>query len=450
MDNGIFGRGGGSNLTVKNSGAHKQEYNKGLRGGLKEYIYHLRLFSRNARLYLIGSFLIGINFHVFQLLLNLYLKEFGFVEGEIGLVLSSRAVGSALIAIPAALILSRVRLKPILVASSILFAVFTFFITSFQQLNLLIGFSLLSGMAFAFYRVAAAPFYMRNSSPVERTHLFSFSFGTMLLAGMAGSIGSGKLVTILGEWTGDLILGYQYTLYIGILIGLFSLIPFLMIKASDPSAEENRIELSRRQFRERWRFYGKLTLTNFTIGAGAGLIIPFLNLYFRDRFNLSPDLIGVYYFVVQFSMLFGSLSGPILARRFGLVRTVVITQMLSIPFMLILSYTYYLPLAFAAFVIRGGLMNLGVPIVTNLGMELAQKREQGLVNALLMLGWTSSWMVTSAVGGNLIEHYGYTVTMNITVATYLLSSGIFYLFFRNSETRNESDHTWSLVRENHA
>jgi len=266
----------------------------------------------------------------------------------------------------------------------------------------------------------------------------------MLLAGMAGSLGSGKLVTLLGDWTGDIILGYQYTLYIGILIGLLSLIPFLMIKASKPSAEENRIELSRRQFKQRWRFYGKLMLTNFMIGAGAGLIIPFLNLYFRDRFNLSPDLIGLYYFVVQFSMLFGSLSGPVLARRFGLVRTVVMTQLLSIPFMLILSYTYYLPLAFAAFVIRGGLMNLGVPIVTNLGMELAQKKEQGLVNALLMLGWTS------AVGGKLIEHYGYTVTMNITVGIYLLSSIVFYLFFRHAETRHESDHTWSIVRENHA
>ncbi len=450
MGRSFFREGGESGLTPRLRAPNSGLNSNSIRAGLKEYLYHVKLFSRNARLYLIGSFLIGINFHVFLLLLNLYLKEYGFVEGDIGLVLSSRAVGSSLIAIPAALILSRIRLKPILVASSIMFAVFSYFITSFQQLNLLIGFSLLSGMAFAFYRVAAAPFYMRNSTPKERTHLFSFSFGTMLLAGMAGSLGSGKLVTFLGDWTGDLILGYQYTLYIGIVVGLFSLIPFLMIKASDPSAEENRIELSRRQFKKRWRFYGKLSLTNFMIGAGAGLIIPFLNLYFRDRFNLSPDLIGLYYFVVQFSMLFGSLSGPVLARRFGLVRTVVITQLLSIPFMLILSYTYYLPLAFAAFVIRGGLMNLGVPIVTNLGMELAQKKEQGLVNALLMLGWTSSWMVTSAVGGNLIEHYGYTVTMNITVGIYLLSSAVFYLFFRHTETRNESDRTWSIVRENHA
>ena len=419
-----------------------------IRNLFADYLRNIKLFSRNARLYLLGSFLIGVNFHVFNLLLNLYLKEYGFVEGDIGMVISARAVGMTMIALPAAILLSRIRLKPILIGSSIMFAIFSFFITNAQQLIFLIGCSLLAGMSFSFYRVAAAPFYMRNSTPTERTHLFSISFGMMLLSGMAGSLGSGKLVTYLGELTGDIILGYQYTMYLGIFIGLFSLIPFMMIKASKPSAEENKIIFSREQFRKRGAFYFKVTFSNYLVGAGAGLIIPFLNLYFRDRFNLSPDLIGFYYFIVQFSMLIGSLSGPVLAKKFGLVRTVVITQLASIPFMLMLSYTYFLPLAFAAFVIRGGLMNLGAPIVTNLGMELSDKKEQGLVNALLMISWTSAWMVSAAIGGELIEKYGYTFTMNITVFLYVLSSITFYLFFRKVEDKTTDNPKWVINREN--
>ncbi len=414
---------------------------------IDDYHSHIKLFTKNARLYLIGSFFIGVNFHVFNLLLNLYLREYGFVEGDIGLVISSRAVGMSMIAIPAAMLLSRVRLKPILIASTLLFAFFSYYITTATQLYFLIGCSLLAGMSFSFYRVAAAPFYMRNSSPTERTHLFSVSFGMMLLSGMAGSIGSGKLVTVIQGITGDIILGYKYTLFVGILIGLIALIPFLMIKSSNPSAEENKITLSWDQFRRRGKFYFKVTFSNFLVGAGAGLIIPFLNLYFRDRFNLSPDMIGVYYFVVQFSMLIGSLSGPVLAKKFGLVRTVVITQLASIPFMLTLSYTYFLPLAFAAFVIRGGLMNLGVPIVTNLGMELSDKKEQGLVNALLMVAWTSAWMVSAAVGGELIERQGYTFTMNITVILYVISSITFYLFFKDTEKKSSGSPRWIISRE---
>jgi len=421
--------------------------NARLHRGIRDYLDHVKLFSRNARLYLFGSFLIGINFQVFLLLLNLYLKEIGFLESDIGLVASSRAVGMTVMAIPAGLLLSRIRLKPILIASCILFAIFSYCIVSFKTFLLLASFSVLSGMAFSFYRVAAGPFYMRNSTPVERTYLFSFSFGTNLLAGMVGAVSAGRLAAIIGERTGDLVLGYQYTLCAGIVVGLLAMIPFVMIKSSRPSVEERHISLSRARLRERGGFYLKIFATNFIIGSGAGLIIPFLNLYFRDRFDLAPDTIGLFYSVVHFSMLTGSLAGPVLVKRFGLVRTVVITQLMSIPFMAALSYAYFLPLAFVAFVMRGGLMNLGVPLVTNLGMELARKNEQGLVGALLMVAWTSSWMVSTAIGGSLIEHYGYTVTMNITIVIYIISSVVFFTLFRRTETHSQGQSGWVITRE---
>lgn len=92
-------------------------------------------------------------------------------------------------------------------------------------------------------------------------------------------------------------------------------------------------------------------------------------------------------------------------------------------------------------------MNLGVPLVTNLGMEMAEKEEHGLVGALLMVGWTSSWMVSTAVGGMLIEHYGYTFTMNLTIAVYMLSTLIFFRMFRRSEVKNVDGPGYKFVRE---
>ena len=310
---------------------------------------------------------------------------------------------------------------------------------------LLVTFSILGGMTFSIYRVAAGPFFMRQSSPVERTHLFSISFGIQMVSSMIGSVASGRLASYLGQLTGDIITGYQYTLYLGIAISLIALIPFGMIKPAAPSAQENRIIWSRESLRSRGGFYAKVFLSNFIVGLGAGLIIPFLNLYFRDRFHLSPDTIGFYYGLVSFSMLLGAVSGPVLAGRLGLVRTVVVTQLASLPFMLVLSYTYVLPLAAVAFIVRGGLMNLGGPIVTNLSMELARDEEQGMVNALLMVGWNSSWMVSTAVGGYMIEAYGYTVTMNITIILYVISALVFYLMFSRAEVPREEGRGWIIA-----
>ncbi len=418
-----------------------------VKSGIADYLASLRLFSPNARLYLVGSFLMGVNFHIFQLLLNLYLKELGFVEGDIGLVVSARAVGMTIAAIPAAYAMSRIKLKPLLIAGSILLTIFSFFITSFEMLGLLIGFSILCGISFSFFRVASGPFFMHNSTAVERTHLFSFNFGMMLLAGMFGSLFAGKLVVIIAGITGDLVTGYRSTLYLGIASSLLALIPFSKIKAANPATEENKFELNLSQIRKRGKFYLKITAANFMVGLGAGLIIPFLNLYFRDRFAQPPDNITFYYFLSHMVMLLGIMAGPVLAKQIGLVRTVVVTQLASIPFMLVLSFSDFLPLVIFAFIFRAGLMNIGVPLITNLGMELSQKSEQGIVNALLMVAWTGSWMVSAALGGLSIEHYGYTFTINITIAIYVFSSIMFYFLFKDVEIKKEDSKNWSIAGE---
>jgi predicted MFS family arabinose efflux permease len=314
----------------------------------------------------------------------------------------------------------------------------------------LVSFSVLAGSAYTFSRVAAGPFYMQNSTATERTHLFSFSFGVQLLAGMVGSLGAGRLVAVCASLAGSSILGYRYTLYGGIAVGLLSVVPFSMIASRDGSLKDNRIVFSRAVLKRRWPFYFKISFSNFLIGLGAGLIIPFLNLYFRNRFGMTPAEIGTFYFCTVLMMFVGTLLGPVLARRFGLIRTIVFSQLASIPFMLVLAYTYSLPLAFMAYVMRAGLMNMGVPIATNFGMEMSEDTERGMVNALLMVSWTAAWMVSAAVGGSLIERYGFTLTFNITIAMYVMSSLFYFWSFRNSERRPDGTGGWTVPEEESA
>jgi predicted MFS family arabinose efflux permease len=379
-----------------------------------------------------------------MLLLNLYLKELGYVEGAIGQVNSARSVGMTLMAIPAGIVMARIRIKPPLIAAVILFSIFSVGLSTFTEFGWIMAFGVLSGLVFAIFRVASGPFFMRNSTPRERTHLFSFSFAMWILAGMIGSVGSGQLVIWLGDLTGNTILGYRYTMYIGIAVSLLALIPYAKIRSARPTGEERQIDFSRERLKKRWPFYTKVFTVNYLIGTGAGISIPFLNLYFRDRFGLTADTIGFYYFWVMCSMFVGTLAGPILAQKYGLARTVVFMQLASMPFLLTLAHTYTLPLALGAFIIRGGLMNIGVPITTNLAMELADDREHGFVQALLMLSWTSSWMVSTFVGGYLIERFGFTVTLNLTVIMYLLSTLVFFIFFGRVERRNGDQTGWYI------
>lgn len=410
--------------------------NGSLARGVKDYWEHLRLFSRNVRLYLLASFLIGLTFSGYLLLLNLYLREQGMTESFIGSVLSAGAVGMAATSIPAAFIIRKIKLKPILLSMTVLYGISILLLTWLPVSDFLIVISFQGGVSLTFYRVAAAPFFMRNSTYKERTYIFSTSWGVMLLASVIGSVVFGKMVTMIGASTGSIISGYRWTFAVSVGLGLLAVIPFAMIRAKKPEEEEDAADFSLALLRRRLTLYLKLFSPYFVVGTGAGLIIPFLNIYFRDRFNQSPDEIGIFFMAVHLTMFIGIMAGPILVKKIGMVRTLVFTQLASIPFMLILAFTYSLPMAIIAFLVRGALMNLGNPIGRNFSMEMVTKTEQALVNALLMLGWTSSWMISTAFGGALIEKHGYTIPMLITVALYIMSSVLYYMFFRDSEVKD--------------
>jgi MFS family permease len=343
-------------------------------------------------------------------------------------------MGMTIVSIPGAVLLSRVRLKPVLIISTMLYVICGL-ITIYSDMKEFIWAAyFLAGVMMTFYRIASAPFFMRNSSPTERPYLFSLMFGISVMAGVIGSLIFGKLVGLLASHFGvDMIQAHRLALTAGISFSLAALIPFAIIETPNVIPKEDRLILKLDTLRPLWRIFGKLTAPYFIVGIGAGIIIPFLNLFFRDRFGQSPENIGYYYGLVNLTMFIGVMAGPILVRKFGMVRTIVFTELASIPFMLILAYSYNFPLVFAAFLIRGALMNMGQPIGTNFAMEMVPKSHHGLMNALLMFAWTSSWMVSTRIGGEIIERYGYTTSLVLAVILYVISAVTYYIFFRKSE-----------------
>jgi predicted MFS family arabinose efflux permease len=402
-----------------------------------DYWGHLKLFSRNARLFLIGIFFVGINWAVFWVLLNLYFKELGFTEDLIGEVLSATAWGMAIISVPAALIIPRVSIRKMLIYSVFFVGFFSVLQATMVDRTPLLLVSLVLGMARSMTWVTAAPFMMRNSTAKERTYLFSLNFGTYLVAGIVGSLGGGYLPELFSHLVASKAIAFRYSLYLSAFLGLLSLIPFLMITREKKTREEpqDKKGWNRGLLKERGLLLFRLCLPYFIVGMGAGFVIPFLNLYFRDRFHLPSGTIGFYFALVEFFMLAGILIGPLLSKRFGMIRTVVSTQLASIPFMLILAFSYYLPLAVGAFLLRGALMNMGQPIATNFAMEKVREKEQALTNALLMLSWTGSWAITTNLGGRLIKAYAFTPPLLITIGLYVLSSILYYIFFSSEEDR---------------
>jgi MFS family permease len=162
------------------------------------------------------------------------------------------------------------------------------------------------------------------------------------------------------------------------------------------------------------------------VGLGAGMTIPFLNLYFKTRFEMSSNNIGMLFALAQLFTIGGALIAPMLARRFGKIMSVILSQIFSLPFLFILGMSHYLPLAIIAFLIRNALMNMSAPISSNYSMESVHPDDRSITSGLLSLAWLFTWGITANIGGYFIENFGYELPFAFTMLFYILSSYLYY------------------------
>ena len=374
-----------------------------------------------------------MGFSGFMLLFNLYLKELGFAEGRIGNIISVTTLGTVLMAIPASMVIRRFPVKRILLFATPI-AAFSYMVqitTSQYHTILAAGFS--AGLAAVFSRVAAAPFFMRNSTSRERPYLFSMQFALMLVAGIAGNLLGGFLPGVIEKTGIEPYLAYRYTLMIFSCLVLFAIAPIIMIKEK-PARPSERMRIRSR------KMIVKLFLPNFAVGIGAGLSVPFLNLYFRDIFQTPTSMIGIFYGTQQFLMIMGLLIAPVIAERIGKVRTVVVSQLVSIPFLILLGITTNFFVAVVSFLVRAAFMNMAQPLFTNFAMEKVSHDEQPFTNALLVIAWTAGWGASASIGGMLIERSSYTIPFFTTSVLYLLSTILIFTFFVRKKKTNPDVH----------
>jgi MFS family permease len=395
------------------------------------------MISRNAWLYIAALAFVWFNFQVIALILNLYLRDLGYSESHIGWVNSSLAAGFAFMVLPSAVVLSRVRLKPLMQTSIVLFSVFSIAMVSVQPFWAIIGLAVLAGTMLAAVRVTVGPFFMSNSTGKERATLFSFSSAADVLAGVIAFAGAGKLAAVIQTWLNDSITAYRYTLYVGAAVSLLALIPIRMLdKPMASTVAGNGLRWQR--MTDRWRLYLRIWIAGTCVGLSAGVVVPFLNLFLSDRFGLSSDAIGMLLAIATAATFMGAMMGPVFVRSLGLVRTLVVIHAVSLPMIATTAYSGMLVVVSAAIVLRSALMGMSFPLVTNFFLEICRPEQRGIVNAVGLFSINSSWMASMAIGGYLIEGPGYTTAFNAMLVLYVVTALVFLTFFGSTKKMNEA------------
>ena len=87
---------------------------------------------------------------------------------------------------------------------------------------------------------------------------------------------------------------------------------------------------------------------------GAGLIMPFMNVFFRQQYGQPDPAIGTLFAWGSLAMGIGLIAAPPLAERMGKIQLVVVTQALSIPFLILLGFSPWYWLSVVAYLVRVG------------------------------------------------------------------------------------------------
>jgi len=400
-----------------------------LSSSLREYRGALAAFSPAARLFLAATFLEWLGHGVHQVLFNLYLRQSGHLESFIGHAIALNGVGLALAAMPGGWLADRWGRRRALILGASLDGLGLIGRAAFTAPSEILATGLVAGVGQALLAVAAAPFLSEHSTARERTHLFSTFFALELLAGVAGNLLGGGIPTLATRLSLSLDpdLVARGTLILGGVIALGSTLMLVRLP-SEPAGPHRNAALAAPP--GAGRMLWPIGCNAFLIGAGAGLVIPFMNLYFATRFQCSSGQIGVFFSLAQVSTALAMMIGPAVAARFGKLRTAVASQLLSLPFLVSLGGESHLGFAVVAFWLRATFMQAATPLENAFIMEALPTTLRARATSLMNLVWNIGWAVSATLSGFVIQRFGYATPFYATATLYAGAALYFYFSFR--------------------
>lgn len=410
-------------------------------------------WSRNIQLFFLASILYQIGNGMFSVLYNLYIQGLGYNDTMNGQIVSIQSLATAIMFVPIGLGGDRFSRKRLLIAGALFSGIFLIGRSFYYSASGLIWFAVFSGLFAGVFQVLAIPFLAENVKKSQRLKMFSYYSSLVLASQVLGSLGGGVFADLLHTLGIAKVTGLQTVLFIGGAATLAAFIPMLFVSDDKTPAqtvttgavpavvasEDKNLPATEQpgklpDKKNDSRLIGQFVITQLLIGFGSGLVVPYLNLYFTNRFSVSLSAMSLLISLGQIMTIVSMLIGPTLAAKVGSVRAVVIFQVFSLPFLLLTGFTNVLFIASVSFLFRQALMNAANPIQSAILVDRVSDKRRGIANSLMqtafMIGWATMGPVQSYLVTTYGTYWGYAITFSITGGLYVISSLMYYMMFK--------------------
>lgn len=399
---------------------------------LRSYVSGVTGLGRTARLVLTVTAFRGMVIAGTSTVLNLYLYSLGDDARTIGLINASGALAVLVVSLPFGYLADRIGRRAVLMAGGFAYPVFLLAVSLAHSTTQIVVFNfVLSGVSAAYW-VAAVPLLYAGTSPRQRVSAFSINSFLLWGVGPLGALMAGQVVEIAaralhvsGSSPSALRVGM---LFITVLAAAGALpYPFLREPPCDAESHAPPPPLGALA-----RLIVQLLTPDLILAIALGALLTFVQLYFHVRFGLDAGPVGVIVGVGGVISGAGALLTPLIARRWGNLRSAVRIQLAAVPLMLALAVAGALWIAIPAFWIMVTLRGMADPVYTSFTQERVPEVYRARLTGFYSVTYSVGASIGPAVSGELQKRGGFTLAFALAAACYGLGALMLYLFFGRS------------------
>ena len=172
--------------------------------------------------------------------------------------------------------------------------------------------------------------------------------------------------------------------------------------------------------------------------AGGFLTTALMAYFFFERFGVGPVAIGALFFAARVANAVSHLAAAWLARRIGLLNTIVFTHLPSSLLLMTLPWAPNFTVAALLFLLREGLVEMDVPTRQSYVMAVVRPEERLTASGITSLVRLGGWAVAPAVAGALMQSRSLALPLFVGAAIKIAYDVMLYFAFRARKPPEEA------------
>ena len=170
---------------------------------------------------------------------------------------------------------------------------------------------------------------------------------------------------------------------------------------------------------------------------GGFLTTALLAYYFFARFAAGPGTVGLLFFGARVANAASHLLAAWLARRIGLVNTMVFTHLPSSLLLVAVAFAPNLAAASALFLLRELLVEMDVPTRQSYVLAVVRPAERTFATGATLLVRLAAWAVAPALAGPLMQLHSLAIPLYLGAGLKVVYDLLLYAAFRNLKPPEE-------------